>query len=207
MIILWVNIQVWSPPSWKSVFRTTSLQFSSWPQFWTRARNPVGPRPVDRFIACAKFNLFFNSYSPCQPTTSSTVKQLQNWFTCQWHWLVNPTLQPRAYLSVYIIETSPNHQITKRKKWRRMKIYQLSENMYTWPCWRKCNHTTTQCNHTSPNHNQHTQQPIRPASIHPRSTSVQFAFDHAVHPWPDDTWQPLAHWHSEWPTKPGDISN
>ena len=143
MIILWVNIQVWSPPSWKSVFRTTSLQFSCRPQFWTRARNPVGPRPVDRFIACAKFHLFFNSYSPCQPTTSSTVKQLQNWFTCQWHWLVNPTLQPRAYLSF----CPPITRSQKEKKWSRMKIYQLSENMYTWPYWRKCNHTVLNIDH------------------------------------------------------------
>ena len=44
-MILWVNIQVRSPPSWNPVFGTTWLRFSSRPQFRTRARNPVGPRP------------------------------------------------------------------------------------------------------------------------------------------------------------------
>ena len=45
MIILWVNIQVRSPPSWNSIFRTTWLRFSSWPWFWPQARNRVAPWP------------------------------------------------------------------------------------------------------------------------------------------------------------------
>ena len=48
MIILWVNIGVRLPPSWNSVFGTTWPRFSSPPRFRIRARNPVGPRPVDR---------------------------------------------------------------------------------------------------------------------------------------------------------------
>ena len=46
MMILWVNIRVRSPPSWKPVFgSTTWLRFSSRPRFRNRARNPVGARP------------------------------------------------------------------------------------------------------------------------------------------------------------------
>ena len=46
MVILWVNIQVRSPPFWNSVFGTTWLRYSSRLRFRIRSRNPVGPRPV-----------------------------------------------------------------------------------------------------------------------------------------------------------------
>ena len=49
-MILWVNIRVRSPPSWNPVFGTTWLRFSSRPRFRTRARNPVGPQPVDHIL-------------------------------------------------------------------------------------------------------------------------------------------------------------
>ena len=39
--------RVWSPPSWNPICGTTWLRFSSLPRFRTRARNPVGPRPVE----------------------------------------------------------------------------------------------------------------------------------------------------------------
>ena len=50
MVILWVNIRVRSPPSWNPVFGTMWLRFSSRLRFRTRARNPVGPRPVNELI-------------------------------------------------------------------------------------------------------------------------------------------------------------
>ena len=58
MVILWVNIRVRSPPSWNSVFWTTWLRFSSQLRFRTRARNPVGPRPVHHW-----HQRYFNSCS------------------------------------------------------------------------------------------------------------------------------------------------
>ena len=47
MVILWVNFRVRPPPSWNSVFGTTWLRFSSRSRFRARARNLVGPGPVD----------------------------------------------------------------------------------------------------------------------------------------------------------------
>ena len=93
------------------------------------------------------------------------------------------------FICLYI-ETSPNPK--KKKKWSRMKIYQLSENVLT---------SCTDVNVTtlfwiltiSPNHNQYTQQPIRPASSRPRPTFVQFAFDQfTLTSWPHDSHSHIA---------------
>ena len=57
MIILWVNIRVWLPSSWNSVFGTMWLRFSSWPQF----------RPRDSPTAwcrCAFFCILPQCYVP-----------------------------------------------------------------------------------------------------------------------------------------------
>ena len=61
MIILWLNIRVRSPPSWNPVLGTTWLRFSSRPQFRSRARNPVGPQPVE----CTAIGHLWNSGNLC----------------------------------------------------------------------------------------------------------------------------------------------
>ena len=45
MIILWVNIRVWSLSSWNVVFGTMWFLNSSWPRFRPQVLNPVGLRP------------------------------------------------------------------------------------------------------------------------------------------------------------------
>ena len=71
MIILWVNIWIRSPPSWNYVFRTTWPRFSSRPRFRTRARNPVGLRP----ILAPKLTSHACALRVCSPPAAIAVTQ------------------------------------------------------------------------------------------------------------------------------------
>ena len=68
-----VNIRVRSPPSWNPVFGTTWLRFFSRPRFRSRARNPVGPRPVySMYVYSGKVHGVFRN-SLFKFTTHATV--------------------------------------------------------------------------------------------------------------------------------------
>ena len=52
MVTLWVNFQIWSPPSWNTVFGPTWLRNSSRPRILSQVWNPVGPQPVYGTVVC-----------------------------------------------------------------------------------------------------------------------------------------------------------
>ena len=114
MIILWVNTQVQSLPSWNPFFGTTWLRFSSRARFLTWAHNPVGPQPVHYFCS------MLLKTSSCSSMIFS-ASYIENPYRLWRGW----------YLYVYVYTPSSWHHILMISAAVHIEIYRVGDNRGT----------------------------------------------------------------------------